>query len=149
MKNLLKLYLWPLIKRFKALFITMIVLTTIGVTSIIAFNGVSRGIEENYNRYQSKSDAPSAFISTSTPFDFYSDGSREKEVEDIEGVKTIERCLFVPCSTYLPSKEESKQTQLFTFDSRRDYYKPNIIKQSQLSKDLPNVWAGLNASHRH
>ena len=140
MKNLLKLYLWPLIKRFKALFITMIVLTTIGVTSIIAFNGVSRGIEENYNRYQSNSDAPSAFISTSTPFDFYSDGSREKEVENIEGVKTIERCLFVPCSTYLPSKEESKQTQLFTFDSRRDYYKPNIIKQSQLSKDLPNVW---------
>ncbi len=140
MKNLLKLYLWPLIKRFKALFITMIVLTTIGVTSIISFNGVSRGIQENYTRYQTNSQAPSAFVSMSSPFDFYADGSREKEVEDIEGVKTIERCLYVPCSTFLPKKEESKQTQLFTFDSRRDYYKPNIIKQGQLSKDLPNVW---------
>lgn len=140
MKTLFKLYLWPLIKRFKALFITMIVLTTIGVTSIIAFNGVSRGIAENYNRYQIISQAPSAFVSMSTPYDFYADGSREKEVEDIEGVKKIERCLYVPCSTYLPNKEESKQTQLFTFDSRRDYYKPNIIKQGQLSKDLPNVW---------
>ena len=140
MKNLFKLYLWPLIKRFKALFITMIVLTTIGVTSIIAFNGVSRGIAENYNRYQANSQAPSAFVSMSTPYDFYADGSREKEVEDIEGVKQIERCLYVPCSTYLPQKEESKQTQLFTFDSRRDYYKPNIIKEGQLSKDLPNVW---------
>ena len=140
MKNLIKLYLWPLIKRFKALFITMIVLTTIGVTSIIAFNGVSRGIAENYHRYQTNSQAPSAFVSMSTPYDFYADGSREKDVEDIEGVKQIERCLYVPCSTYLPKQEESKQTQLFTFDSRRDYYKPNIIKQGQLSKDLPNVW---------
>ena len=140
MKNLLKLYLWPLIKRFKALFITMIVLTTIGVTSIIAFNGVSKGIEENYNRYQKQSQAPSAFISLSTPFDFYADGSRDKEVEDVEGVKQMERCLYVPCSTFLPNKNESKQTQLYTFDHNTDYYKPTIVKEGSHSRDLPDVW---------
>ena len=65
MKNLLKLYLWPLIKRFKALFITMAALTAIGITSLITFNGLSKGINENWNVYVTKSDAPHAFISTS------------------------------------------------------------------------------------
>ena len=64
MKNLIRLYLWPLIKRFKALFITMTVLTAIGVTSIIAFNGVADGMRENYKKYVERSDAPNAFLST-------------------------------------------------------------------------------------
>ena len=139
MKNLLKLYLWPLIKRFKALFITMIVLTTIGVTSIIAFNGISKGVEENYNRYKEKSKAPNAFISTDL-VDFGVNGEKEREILEIEGVKNIERCMYVPCSTYLPEKQESKQTQLFTFDYRKDYYKPHIVSEGDYSRDYPNIW---------
>ena len=79
MKNLLKLYLWPLIKRFKALFITMAALTAIGITSLITFNGLSKGINENWNVYVTKSDAPHAFISTSV----CNYGEKESKIDDI------------------------------------------------------------------
>ena len=149
MKNLLRLYLWPLIKRFKALFITMAVLTAIGVTSIIAFNGVSKGIVENYNKYIDKSHAPNAFIST----DLKDYSVMENDIKEIEGVKKVERCIFLPCSTFLPEQNESKSTQVFTFDEHHDTYKPTKIEESETYHDtLTNVYiesafAKLNNIH--
>ena len=149
MKNLLRLYLWPLIKRFKALFITMAVLTAIGVTSIIAFNGISKGITENYGKYIDKSHAPNAFISTEMT-NYY---DLEGEIKEIEGVKKVEKSIFLPCSTYLLEKQESKSTQMFTFDEHHDTYRPNIYEQSETYHDtLTNVYiesafAKLNDVH--
>ncbi len=139
MKNLIRLYLWPLIKRFKALFITMTVLTAIGVTSIIAFNGVADGMRENYKKYVERSDAPNAFLSTGL-MDYGENGEKDLEIEAIEGVRIFERCMFVPCSTFLPKSQESKSTQLFTFDLRKDEYKPQIFAQTNYSKSYANVW---------
>ena len=139
MKNLLKLYLWPLIKRFKALFITMAVLTAIGVTAIIAFNGLSNGMMENYTKYVEGSNSPNAFMSTGL-YDYGENSEKDIEIENIEGVKSIERCMFVPSSTYLPGKQETKQTQIFTFDLRKDYYKPKIDTEGDYSKTMSNVW---------
>ena len=139
MKNLLKLYLWPLIKRFKALFITMAVLTAIGVTAIISFNGVSKGMIENYNKYIDGSNAPNAFMSTGL-YDYGESGEKELEIEEIEGVKSVERCMFVPCSSYLPERKETKSSQLFTFDLRKDFYKPKKDSETSYSKNMANVW---------
>ena len=139
MKNLLKLYLWPLIKRFKALFITMAVLTAIGVTAIISFNGVSKGMIENYNKYVDGSNAPNAFMSTGL-YDYGESGEKELEIEEIEGVKSVERCMFVPCSSYLPERKETKSSQLFTFDLRKDFYKPKKDSETSYSKNMANVW---------
>ena len=139
MKNLLKLYLWPLIKRFKALFITMTVLTAIGVTAIISFNGVSKGMIENYNKYVDGSNAPNAFMSTGL-YDYGESGEKELEIEEIEGVKSVERCMFVPCSSYLPERKETKSSQLFTFDLRKDFYKPKKDSDTSYSKNMANVW---------
>ena len=137
MKNLLRLYLWPLIKRFKALFITMAVLTAIGVTSIIAFNGISKGITENYNKYIDKSHAPNAFVSTEMT-NYY---DLESEIKEIEGVKKVEKCIFLPCSSYVIDKQESKSTQMFTFDEHHDTYKPTIYEKIEIySDDLANVF---------
>ena len=136
MKNLLKLYLWPLIKRFKALFITMAVLTAIGITSLITFNGLSKGINENWNVYVTKSDAPHAFISTSVA----NYGEKEEEIEQIEGVSDVTRSVFLPCSTFLVEQQVTKSTQLFTFD-KDDRYKPIINPVAdQKSKEKPNIY---------
>ena len=136
MKNLLKLYLWPLIKRFKALFITMAALTAIGITSLITFNGLSKGINENWNVYVTKSDAPHAFISTSV----CNYGEKEEEMEQIEGVSDVTRSVFLPCSTYLVEQQVTKSTQLFTFD-KDDRYKPIINPVAdQKSKEKPNIF---------
>ena len=139
MKNLIRLYLWPLIKRFKALFITMSVLTAIGVTSIIAFNGVGNGMRENYEKYIKNSGAPNAFLSTGL-MDYGENGEKDSDIQTIEGVRKFERCMFVPCSTFLPQKKESKSTQLFTFDMKRDEYKPQIFAQTNYSPDQACVW---------
>ena len=149
MKNLIRLYLWPLIKRFKALFITMAVLTAIGVTSIIAFNGISKGITENYNKYIDKSHAPNAFIST----DLKDYSAIEDEIKNQEGVKKVEKCIFLPCSSYLIEKQETKSTQMFTFDEHHDTYKPTFYEGPKtFSDDLANVYvesafAKLNDIH--
>ena len=136
MKNLLKLYLWPLIKRFKALFITMAALTAIGITSLITFNGLSKGINENWNVYVTKSDAPHAFISTSV----CNYGEKEEEMEQIEGVSDVTRSVFLPCSTFLVEQQVTKSTQLFTFD-KDDRYKPIINPVAdQKSKEKPNIY---------
>ena len=111
MKNLIRLYLWPLIKRFKALFITMTVLTAIGVTAIIAFNGVGNGMRENYEKYVKNSGAPNAFLSTSL-MDYGEQGEKDSDIETIEGVRKFERCMFVPCSTFLPQRKESKSSRI-------------------------------------
>ena len=141
MKNLLKLYLWPLIKRFKALFITMAVLTAIGVTAIISFNGVSKGMTENYNKYVAGSNAPNAFLSLKMPYDFGEHDEKVTEIEDIEGVDSVERCMFLPCSTYLPDKNETKSSQIFTFDLKKDYYQPKINpERPTYEKNIANVW---------
>ena len=84
MRNLIRLYLWPLIKRFKALFITMSILTAIGVTSIIAFNGVGNGMRENYAKYVKNSGAPNAFLSTGL-MDYGEQG------ENAERIRTLQR----------------------------------------------------------
>ena len=139
MRNLIRLYLWPLIKRFKALFITMSILTAIGVTSIIAFNGVGNGMRENYKKYVENSSAPNAFLSTDL-VDYGEYGERDADIEAIEGVRVFERCMFMPCSTYLPKKGETKSTQLFTFDIKRDEYKPQIFTQTNYSKNQANIW---------
>lgn len=136
MKNLLKLYLWPLIKRFKALFITMAVLTAIGITSLITFNGLSNGINENWNVYVTSSDAPHAFISTS----ICNYGDEEEKMEQIDGVSDVTRSVFLPCSSYLVDKQVTKSTQLFTFD-KDDRYKPKINPVAeQKDKEKPNIF---------
>ena len=127
----------------------MAVLTAIGVTSIIAFNGVSNGIIENYDKYIDSSHAPNAFIST----DLKNYSEMEEDIKQIEGVKKVERCIFLPCSTYLLNKNESKSTQIFTFDEHHDTYKPNKIEESETYHDtLTNVFvessfAKLNDIH--
>ena len=135
MKNLLKLYLWPLIKRFKALFITMAVLTAIGITAIISFNGLSKGINENWNVYRSSSNAPDAFIST----DIYKYGNVEEEMESIEGVADVNRSVFLPCSTYLKKTQSTKATQLFTFNAN-DKYQPKVVSKGKFDEKKPNVY---------
>lgn len=150
MKNLIKIYLWPLIKRFKALFITMIVLTTIGVTSIIAFNGVSKGIKENYGKYIDKSNAPNAFISTSYPENFKE--MNDELLKECPGVDRVERTFFLPCSARL-KEQETKSAQIFTFDEHHDEYQPRYYeKATRWSEEYPNVcvesaFANLNNIH--
>lgn len=154
MKNLIKLYLWPLIKRFKALFITMAALTAVGVTAIIAFNGISNGIDENYNRYKDISRAPHAFVNTS--FTNYESKDIINKIENIKGVDEAESFIYLPCSTYLPSTKErkagTKSTQLFTFDKDYDKYQPTFYEKARYKKDITNVYveksfANLNKIH--
>ena len=127
----------------------MTVLTAIGVTAIIAFNGVSKGIIENYDKYTEKSHAPNAFIST----DLKNYSEMENDIKQIEGVKKVERCIFLPCSTYLTEQKESKSTQIFTFDEHHDTYKPTKIEESEIYHEtLTNVYiestfANLNKIH--
>ena len=117
----------------------MAVLTAIGVTAIISFNGVSKGMIENYNKYVDGSNAPNAFMSTGL-YDYGESGEKELEIEEIEGVKSVERCMFVPCSSYLPERKETKSSQLFTFDLRKDFYKPKKDSETSYSKNMANVW---------
>ena len=65
---------------------------------------------------------------------------KDLEIEAIDGVKSIERCMFVPCSSYLPEKNETKSSQIFTFDLRKDFYKPKKESESRYSKNMANVW---------
>ena len=143
MKNLIKLYLWPLIKRFKALFITMAALTAVGVTAIIAFNGVSSGMVENYERYRKTSQAPQAFINTSVAN--YETNNRLKEISKLKGVDEVESYVYLPCSTRLPKSAkrphaETKSTQLFTFDKDYDKYQPTIYEKERYKKEITNVY---------
>ena len=118
----------------------MIILTMIGVTSIIAFNGVANGMRENYSKYVNESNTPNAFLSTDI-VDFGNEGERNKEIEQIEGVKYVERCMYVPCSTYLPEKQESKSTQLFTCDrTEKAKYKPKVYSETSYNDAYSNVW---------
>ena len=117
----------------------MSVLTAIGVTSIIAFNGVGNGMRENYEKYVKNSGAPNAFLSTSL-MDYGEQGEKDSDIETIEGVRKFERCMFVPCSTFLPQRKESKSTQLFTFDMKRDEYKPQKFAQTNYSTNQASVW---------
>ena len=154
MKNLIKLYLWPLIKRFKALFITMAALTMVGVTAIISFNGISKGMEENYGRYKEQSQAPHAFINTGIAN--YESKNIIKQLEALEGVEEAESFVYLPCSTYLPKTDKraaaTKSTQLFTFDKDYDKYQPTFFETSRYKKDITNVYveksfANLNNIH--
>ena len=154
MKNLIKLYLWPLIKRFKALFITMAALTMVGVTAIISFNGISKGMEENYDRYKNQSQAPHAFVNTSLTN--YESKNIIKKIEKIKGVDEAESFIYLPCSTYLPQTKErkaaTKSTQMFTFDKDYDKYQPTFFETSRYKKDITNVYveksfANLNKIH--
>ena len=95
---------------------------------------------ENYNKYVDGSNAPNAFMSLKRPYDFGEEDEKTIEIENIEGVKSVERCMFLPASTYLPEQNETKSSQIFTFDLRKDYYKPKIFSEISYSKNMANVW---------
>ena len=149
MKNIIKIYLWALIKRFVAMFVTMAVLSAIGVTSIIAFNGMANGLKENYDKYLVKSNAPDAFVTTELKN--YQD--LESGILSIDGIENCEKSIFLPCSTYLDDKEETKSGQIFTFDRVNDVYKPQIKEEVSENHDtLPSIYvessfAKLNDIH--
>ena len=144
MKTLLKLYLWPLIKRFKALFITMAVLTTVGVSSIIAFNGISKGVQENYGRYVEQANAPDAFISTG----LVNWTVKGTGIEEVEGVRKVEKSIFLPASMVNSKKNETKSCQIFTYNVT-DEYKPyikDVLPEDEKIADvyIENSFAKLN-----
>ena len=132
----------------------MAALTTVGVTAIISFNGISQGMTENYDRYKTQSRAPHAFVNTSLTN--YESKNILKKIEEIKGVEEAESFIYLPCSTYLPQTKErkagTKSTQMFTFDKDYDKYQPTFFETSRYKKDITNVYveksfANLNKIH--
>ena len=132
----------------------MAALTAVGVTAIISFNGISKGMEENYERYKTQSQAPHAFVNTSLTN--YESKNLITKIEKIKGVDEAESFIYLPCSTYLPQTKErkaaTKSTQMFTFDKDYDKYQPTFFETSRYKKDITNVYveksfANLNKIH--
>lgn len=132
----------------------MAALTTVGVTAIISFNGISQGMTENYDRYKTQSRAPHAFLSTGLVN--YESNNVIKDIEALKEVDEAESSIYLPCSTYLPETKErkagTKSTQLFTFDKDYDKYQPTFHETARYKKNITNVYveksfANLNKIH--
>lgn len=137
---LTKLYLKPLIKRYRHLFITMCVLSIIGVASIVAFGGVAQALHENFEAYVETSNTPDGFVSTN--YFLLSDEIKTK-VNNIEGIESYTFDAFLPISTYIEKKSETKSSQLYTFDMDQKY-KPTIVDKITYDTTLPNVYVEYN-----
>lgn len=118
----------------------MSILSTVGVMSVIAFGGVSDSMTQNFNAYVEKSHTPDGFVTTG-----FVEMTDELKAE-IEGIESLDGYTFnamLPAATYIVDKNESKSSQLFTFE-RDQLYVPTIVSEITYSDTLPNVFLENN-----
>lgn len=122
----------------------MTILATIGVSAIVAFNGVSEGLTENWDYYAATCYAPDAFVTTNIKnYKNYTDG-----ILGVEGVEDFDSSIFMPCSTYIEERQETKSTQIFSF-SKSDKYKPSILSEIDYIPGYANVYVDANFAKKN
>lgn len=133
---MIKRLLWPLIKRFKGLFISMCFVSMLAIGLLMAFTNVYINLGQTYPAYIEKYNAASLTIST----DLKDMSGDIEDVKNLNGVEQAEYRLSFDC--YL-KKEDGRQitSRIFTYrednEINRLFFKERKV---EVPNDLPYIY---------
>ena len=90
---MIKRMFWPLIKRFKGLFISMVFVSMLSLGLLMAFTNIYLNLQETYHHYNNTYHAPTVTVTTN----FHDMHEDIDNVKKIEGVDKAEYRLTFDC----------------------------------------------------
>lgn len=107
---MIKKYLWPLIKRFKGLFISMVFTGMLALGLLMAFTNSYINLVKTYPRYFNEFGAPTVIVDT----DFHNTEDEINDILHMEGVQAAETRMTIDC--YL-KRNDGRQitTRIYTY----------------------------------
>lgn len=129
---MIKKMIWPLIKKFKGLFISMAFVSMISIALLIGFTNTLLNLSKTYDDFVEKYDAPSVVVTTN----FHENEEDEATVKDVEGVNIVDHRLTI--NTYMKKNDGRVITsRIFTYKDNSTLGKFAVVSSAEVESDEP------------
>ncbi len=129
---MIKKMIWPLIKKFKGLFISMAFVSMISIALLIGFTNTLLNVSKSYDEFVEKYNAPSVVVTTN----FHENEEDEATVKGVEGVNIVDHRLTI--NAYMKKNDGRVITsRIFTYKDSAALGKFFVVSSAEVEDDKP------------
>lgn len=137
---LVRKMLIPMIKRYWTLFISMIMVSCLGIALMVGLMGAYLSFVDGYNNYIDDYGYPDAVITTQV-----TSGSMEKELESIEGVKYVNSRMYADFAL----KTDKRTYTLRIYSFKKDDFSKFYVHEEAAGGNYPEIYIEYKFSQKN